>query len=127
MATGMLMGGASAAKAVDFNIKGLWQFGFEWGNMGSDGNASNDTFNAVHRFRTQIDVVASESLKGVLYFDIGKDDWGRDALGVGGDGKDVRVRYNYIDWLVPHTSWTTARKTAGKLACTCSTTFNGFV
>ncbi len=103
LAAGMLMGGATAAKAVDFNIKGMWQFGFEWGHMGSMESASNDTFNVAQRFRTQIDVIASESLRGVVYFDIGKDDWGRGALGVGGDGKDLRVRYNYIDWLVPNT------------------------
>ena len=60
---------------------------------------------AATRLRTQIDVIASESLKGVMFFEIGHQNWGKAAEGaaLGTDGKVVKVRYNYVDWVIPQT------------------------
>ena len=60
---------------------------------------------AASRLRTQIDVIASESLKGVMFFEIGHQNWGKSAQGaaLGTDGKEVKVRYSYVDWVVPQT------------------------
>ena len=51
---------------------------------------------ACSRLRTQIDVIASESLKGVMFFEIGHQNWGKSAQGaaLGTDGKEVKVRYS---------------------------------
>ncbi len=116
LAAGLVFGASSAAKAVDFKVSGYWQFGFDWTNAAN--NASNvaqakgagfDRFAAGQRFRTQIDVIASENLKGVVQFEIGKTLWGQahDAPGFGGGhwGNDehLKVRYSYVDWVIPQT------------------------
>lgn len=66
---------------------------------------SSDRFGAAQRLRTQIDVIASESLKGVVYFEIGDTHWGhaKDGASLGTDGRTVEVRYSYIDWAIPET------------------------
>ena len=45
-------------------------------------------------------MIASESLKGVMFFEIGHQNWGqvRSGRGLGTDGKEVKVRYSYVDW-----------------------------
>ncbi|MEG2005741.1 MAG: outer membrane homotrimeric porin, partial [Bilophila sp.] len=50
-------------------------------------------------------VIASENLKGVVFFEIGDTNWGRGSQGgsLGTDGIEVEVRYSYIDWVVPDT------------------------
>ena len=104
LAAGMLMGGASASQAVDVKVSGNWQFGFEWANASWTKPKTQDTFNAVQRFRTQVDLISSESLKGVVFFEIGKNTWGKGrGGGVGSDGYDVKLRYSYVDWMVPQT------------------------
>ncbi len=108
LAAGLVFGAAGAAKAVDFKVSGYWQFGFDWTNAGYAGKsqgkgAEGDRFAAGQRFRTQIDVIASENLKGVVQFEIGKTLWGTDGGKWGTDGKDVKVRYSYVDWVVPQT------------------------
>ena len=64
-----------------------------------------DKMRAATRLRTQIDVIASESLKGVVYFEIGDTHWGhaKDGASLGTDGRTVEVRYSYIDWAIPET------------------------
>ena len=68
-------------------------------------HTGQDTFGARQRLRTQIDVVASESLKGVMFFEIGDQNWGssKDGASLGTDGKMVKVRYSYVDWVIPQT------------------------
>ena len=94
-----------ASQAVDVKVSGNWQFGYEWGKVNYFKNERKaDTFGALQRFRTQVDFIASESLKGVVFFEIGKTDWGKGAGGgVGSDAYDVKVRYSYVDWIVPNT------------------------
>ena len=115
LAAGMLFGAATGASAVDFKAKGQWLFGFGAANTNlttKHGNArtdSDDTFSAVQRIRMQLDAVASESLSGTLYFEIGNQFWGdnRHASGGGALGADgntaIKVKRAYLDWLVPQT------------------------
>ncbi len=105
LTAGMLIGAATGASAIDFKAKGQWIFGFGavdtmWG--GQDGT---DTFNAQQRVRLQIDAVASESLSGTVFFEIGDQVWGNGADGaaLGTDGVVVEVKRAYIDWFVPNT------------------------
>ncbi len=63
---------------------------------------NGDKFTAKQRLRTQIDVIASESLKGVLFLEMGDQNWGssKDGASLGTDGKIVKVRYSYVDWVI---------------------------
>lgn len=111
LAAGLVFGAATGASAVDFNAKGQWIFGFGANDarfMQKDEKGkkkSNDIFQAAQRLRLQIDAVASESLSGTVYFEIGDTRWGRAADGgaLGADGTVVEVRRAYIDWAVPQT------------------------
>ncbi|MBG3879030.1 porin [Desulfovibrio oxamicus] len=115
LAFALVLGAFSAAQAADIKAKGAWAFDFSWLDNGDytsaddDGN-SDDDFSASQRFRTQIDIIASESLKGVVFFEIGNTVWGRAGTGtsdqggaLGADGRTVEVRRSYIDWIVPNT------------------------
>ena len=110
-AAALCLGCASGASAVDFKAKGEWIMSFDLGdNLGfSDGTygAGNDedNFNAQQRLRLQLDAVASESLSGTVYFEIGTQTWGKAAQGgqLGADGREVKVKQAYIDWTVPNT------------------------
>ncbi len=105
LAAGLLFGAASAAPAVDFKASGYWDFALDWHRSSFDKNNTSDRFSGAQRLRTQIDVIASESLKGVLFFEIGTTQWGRgeDGASLGTDGRTVEVRYSYLDWVVPDT------------------------
>ena len=56
-------------------------------------------------------MIASESLKGVLFLEIGHLTWGKnsdvDSKAQGGalgtDGVNVKTRYMYVDWVIPQT------------------------
>ncbi|MEG6504510.1 outer membrane homotrimeric porin [Nitratidesulfovibrio sp. 1201_IL3209] len=108
LAFALVLGAFSGAQAADIKAKGVWAFDFSWLDSGDykssdDGGDGEDDFSAAQRFRTQIDVIASESLKGVVFFEIGHQVWGREDGALGADGKAVKVRRSYIDWLVPNT------------------------
>ena len=84
LAAGMALAGQSAAQAVEFQAKGQWLVGFALGdaslikkNHTHDPLNDEDKFGASQRFRLQLDAVASESLSGTLYFEIGDQAWGR--------------------------------------------------
>ena len=49
--------------------------------------------------------MASESLSGTVFFEIGDQMWGNAESGgaMGADGKVVKVKNAYIDWMVPNT------------------------
>ena len=100
LAAGLICSAFSAANAADIKAKGMWDFSFEYTNDSFDKHNSSDRFGAAQRLRTQIDVIASESLKGVVYFEIGDTHWGhaKDGASLGTDGRTVEVRYSYIDW-----------------------------
>ena len=111
LAAGMLLGAASGAKAIDFKASGEWLVGFGLGDGSLIKDVDNkkrhhdDTFNAGQRVRLQLDAVASESLSGTVFFEIGDQMWGKAESGgaLGADGKEVKVKNAYIDWMVPNT------------------------
>ena len=112
LAAGMLFGAATGASAIDFQAKGQWRFGFGLANTSLTSKENNfksndsDTFSAVQRIRMQLDAVASESLSGTLYFEIGNQIWGQNssgaALGADGNGNQggnsgIKVKRAYLD------------------------------
>ena len=76
-------------------------------------NKYQDEFEAQQRVRLQLDAVASESLSGTVFFEIGNQLWGKDkqdgnrSFGGGALGADgntaIKVKNAYIDWMVPQT------------------------
>ena len=105
LAAGLVLGAAAGSQAADIKAKGLWEFSWEVGDNTFAENSGKDKFTAVQRLRTQIDVIASESLKGVVFLEIGDTNWGSSKQGgaLGTDGKEVKVRYSYVDWVIPQT------------------------
>ncbi len=92
------------SRATDFKVSGEWDFNWEGNNTSFTKHDSSDRFKARQRLRTQIDMVASESLKGVLFLEIGSLDWGmNDGAAIGTDGINVKTRYMYVDWAIPQT------------------------
>ena len=75
-----------------------------YGGRGST-SQSADNFSAAQRVRLQLDAVASESLSGTVFFEIGDQVWGRASQGaaLGADGMIVEVKRAYLDWIVPNT------------------------
>ena len=112
LAAGMLLGAASVAKAIDFKASGEWLVGFGLGDGSLIKDVDNkkrhheDTFSAGQRVRLQLDAVASESLSGTVFFEIGDQMWGQSESGgaLGADSTSVvKLKNAYIDWMVPNT------------------------
>jgi hypothetical protein len=115
LATGLCLSCATGAGAIDFQAKGQWYMGFIGGQSSLVSRARDngryqkadgrDKFYAEQRIRLQIDAVASESLSGTVYFEIGNTRWGHAASGgaLGADAKMVEVKRAYVDWAVPDT------------------------
>ena len=105
LAAGLVLGAAAGSQAADIKAKGTWEFGFEFSDRTFQKHDGEDTFKAQQRLRTQIDVIASESLKGVVFLEMGHTNWGNAKQGgaLGTDGKEVEVRYSYVDWVIPQT------------------------
>ena len=122
LALAFALGTVTAAKAdgIDVKVKGQWDFAFGWAtNVGwadsvyHNRNARNDdNIVARQRVRTQVNFITSEYLQGVLMFEIGNLDWGRDAGGKNGqgsgggldaDGVNVETKRAYLDWIIPNT------------------------
>ncbi len=117
----LTLGIAANASAVEINVKG--EFKFEWGwidntnllSAGQDiaiGVGTEDHFYAMQRERIQVDFVASENVKGTLFFEIGNTHWGwtganNTGPGAGGrlgaDGVAVEVKRAFITFNVPNT------------------------
>ncbi|WP_297047863.1 outer membrane homotrimeric porin [uncultured Desulfovibrio sp.] len=120
LAAGLVFGAATGASAIDFKAKGQWIMSFDYGQNGTfqgkykghkptGWNNSQDDFEARQRVRLQLDAVASESLSGTVYFEIGESFWGK-ATGTGrgaalgaDDNSVVKLKQAYIDWMVPET------------------------
>ncbi|OXS29971.1 MAG: hypothetical protein BCS36_04205 [Desulfovibrio sp. MES5] len=116
LAAGLLFGAATGASAIDFKAKGQWLMGFGVGNASpmdtyrdngvkTKGNTDDD-FQAAQRLRLQLDAVASESLSGTVYFEIGTTQWGKSSSGgaLGADANNaIKLKRAYIDWAVPQT------------------------
>ncbi len=119
VAAGMLFGlGAWPASAADIKVKGKFDFGFGlYSGTTFTKHDGGENFDALQRLRTQVDFIASESLKGVAFFEVGNTYWGagggstwggtaagRGAGGaMGSDGVAVELKHLYIDWDVPQT------------------------
>lgn len=112
LAAGMLLGAASGARAIDFKASGEWLVGFGLGDGSLIKDVDNkkrhheDTFNAGQRIRLQLDAVASETLSGTVFFEIGDQMWGQSESGgaLGADSTSVvKLKNAYIDWMVPNT------------------------
>ncbi len=119
----LVLGLAAPALAIDVKMSGQFIVGFGW----RDGTSlvkdvNEDDFRAMQRLRLGAQFIASESLKGVVEFEIGPTFWGRDgstttSYGIvpsasnpglyspGGqldtDGINIKTRYAYIDWMAP--------------------------
>lgn len=123
LTAGLVLGCAGLSQAIDFNVKGSWQFSFDYINGGSfmgktrAGKATTgqqwaamrqgrDNFEAIQRLHLQMTAVASESLSGTVFFEIGEQRWGLASEGgaLGADGTMVKVKHAYIDWTVPNTA-----------------------
>ena len=113
LACGLFMGAGGQAEAVEFKVRGDWMFGFSAidssfvKNPGTkkSGAGGQDVFDARQRVRLRLEAVASETLSGVVYFEIGDTNWGRASKGgaLGADGTIVEIKHAYLDWLVPST------------------------
>ncbi len=109
-----------SAHAIDFKIRGVWDFGLELGQggdlitkyngqhrTGMYGNSpGGDNFNALQRLRTWLFFRISENLQGVLMFKIPERDpmtWGYAEKGgaLGADGNQIQVSSAALDWQVP--------------------------
>ena len=123
LAASLLFGAVNTANAIEFKIKGSFQFAFDYVNggnfMGKTRTGSNvigqqwaaihqqrDSFEAVQRLHLQMDAVASETLSGTVFFEIGEQRWGMASQGgaLGTDGNMVKLKQAYIDWMVPNTT-----------------------
>ncbi len=104
------------ASAVDFKVKGWWLVSMQYGQNGNFSDKGHtgydyleDDFEARSRVRIQLDAVASESLSGQVYFEIGKFIWGKASNPQGGgalgaDASIVKLKRAFIDWMVPETN-----------------------
>lgn len=111
---GMLLGSTASAQAVDFEAKGRWIFGFGAADSSfvkAPGTARSktggqDAFDARQMLRLQLEAIVSESLAGVVHFEIGNQQWGNAGQGaaLGTDGTMVKVKHAYLDWQVPETN-----------------------
>lgn len=105
LAAGLVLGATGISQAVDFKMSGLWQHRVSWADRNFVKGDSDDNFRSASRFRTQIEAIASETLKGVVFFEIGHQNWGKQSEGtaLGTDGTVIKVRYSYVDWVIPQT------------------------
>ncbi len=119
LAAAMMLGAATGASAIDFKAKGQWIMSFDYGMHGdfakskanrnsgykNSTTGNEDEFEARQRVRLQLDAVASEALSGTVFFEIGDQVWGNSETGgaLGADGKVVKLKRAYIDWMVPQT------------------------
>lgn len=105
LAAGLILSTGTAAQAVDFKVKGLSQHRLSWADRNFAKGNGDDNFKAASRLRTTIEAVVSESLKGVVFLEVGHQNWGvaKDGTSLGTDGKQVKVSWSYVDWSVPKT------------------------
>lgn len=114
IAGALIFGVAHESRAVEFKASGDWMFAFGAAdtsfvkNAGSrkSGVGGQDNFDARQRVRLKLQAIASESLSGTIYFEIGDQKWGQAKHGaaLGTDGTRVEVKNAYLDWTVPNTN-----------------------
>ena len=97
---------APIASATEYKIAGVWQHRpFSWADRNLAKGNHDDNMRASTRLRTWIEIIASESLKGVVYFQVGHQNWGYQSQGaaLGTDGKFIGILESYVDWAIPDT------------------------
>lgn len=106
--SGMLLGGALPAKAMEYKMQGewLWGFGGLESSLVKNNNDHKDVFDARQRIRLQMEAIASEALSGTVRLEIGDVAWGKADEGgaLGTDGTIVGVKNAFLDWAVPQTA-----------------------
>lgn len=123
LAATILMGAATPGQAVEFKVRGSWQYAFDYiqggsfmgknrqgqreiGQQWAAVHQKRDNFEAIQRLHLQLHAVASENLSGTVFFEIGEQRWGMAAQGgaLGADGGNmVKIKQSYLDWRVPGT------------------------
>ena len=105
LAAGLILSTGAAAQAVDFKSRVYPNTGFHGLDRNFAKGNGDDNFKAASRLRTTIEAVVSESLKGVVFLEVGHQNWGvaKDGTSLGTDGKQVKVSWSYVDWSVPKT------------------------
>lgn len=103
----MVAGLQVPAKAVDVKVSGTWEIGIGWADNTDFSDARqgsyNDPFGAAQRVRTYFQFIASETLSGMLGFEIGTQVWGlndEDSRGgaLDADGVATKVKHAHLDW-----------------------------
>ncbi|MDR2696748.1 MAG: outer membrane homotrimeric porin [Deltaproteobacteria bacterium] len=118
LAAGLVLGSGLDAAAVDFTVKGEWDFFFNAGETSMykkphatrQTGQSADIFDPLSRIRLQIEAAASEHLSGTLLFELGQYSWGRagsddnpPGAALGERSVSARVKRAYLDWRAPGT------------------------
>lgn len=107
LAACMVLGAAFGASAAEFKASGYLYAGYDYLNVDEAGKVNDFS----QRFRSQIDIIASESLSGTVFFEIDQD-WGYKGGNMGGgsggaigaDGVNVETKRAYMTFLVPNTA-----------------------
>ncbi|SHI77375.1 outer membrane homotrimeric porin [Halodesulfovibrio aestuarii] len=103
----MVFGAALNASAAEIKASGNMWVGYDYLNVDNEGK----TTDFKQRFRTQIDIVASEALSGTVFFEI-NNTWGQTNAtntgngsggALGADGVNIQTRRAYLDFLIPST------------------------
>jgi len=115
LAASFVLGAALNAAAVEITAQGSFDFAWGWmdqsifgtneaNRAGNPAPNNQDEFYARQRERLQVNFIASENVQGVLYFEIGEDEWGVNGQAeIGTDNRTVEVRRAYIEFNVPNT------------------------
>ncbi len=101
-----LMCSAAFANATEFKVSGQFDLTAQSvDNIGFVDEGGTNGVQVKERFRTQIDIIASENVSGVVYFEIGDVVWGEgDSANLGTDGVNIETRRAYVNFVVPNTS-----------------------
>lgn len=102
----LVFGAALNASAAEIKASGNLWIGYDYLNKDNAGKTNDFK----QRFRTQIDIVASEALSGTVFFEI-NNTWGnaeKTGNGSGGalgtDGVNIQTRRAYIDFMIPNSA-----------------------
>ncbi|MCG8531552.1 MAG: outer membrane homotrimeric porin [Desulfovibrionales bacterium] len=128
----MVFGAALSSSATEFKASGTFDLAFDWADnpdprpFNGVATDNQDKFQVIQRLRTQIDIIASESLRAVYYLEIGDMTWGQNGgsslpkdlnkgsynklagQGAGGaigtDGVNIETKRLFLDYRMPHTA-----------------------
>ena len=78
----VILGLATQVQA-QINMRGLFDLGFIYGDSTFSQQSTMDKFFAIERIRLQLECIQSPDLYGVMRFEIGQIDFGKDSTGGG--------------------------------------------